>query len=82
MSVFVQFMTLDSPYRKAAADQKFDTLDQARAAVEKYIEGSGYTDLKYIADEYEDEGGRFTARTPGGRAGRNVAYVDFGGSDE
>ena len=51
------------------------TIYEAREYVEKHINGSGYTNLKTVDDE--DYHMRYTATTPNGRAGRNVAAIDF-----
>lgn len=51
------------------------TATEARAIIEKHLEGSGYTNLKMAdCDGYST---RYTARTPGGRGGRNVANLDL-----
>lgn len=41
----------------------------------------GFTNFA-IVDEGDHDGGRVTAKTPGGRSGRNVAFFDYGWSDE
>lgn len=51
------------------------TICEAREIVEKHIDGSGYTNLKTVDDA--DYSLRYTATTPNGRAGRNVAAIDF-----
>jgi hypothetical protein len=51
------------------------TTSEAKTVVEKHIENSGYTNLKTVDDE--DYSLRFTATTPNGRPGRNVAALDF-----
>ena len=51
------------------------TICEAREYVEKHINGSGYTNLKTVNDD--DFGMRYTMTTPKGRAGRNVAAIDF-----
>lgn len=51
------------------------TICEAREIVEKHIDGSGYTNLKTVDDA--DYSMRYTATTPNGRPGRNVAAIDF-----
>lgn len=52
------------------------TFDEAKAIVAKHIEGSGYRNLQYVDDE-DGYTTRFTATTPNGRPGRNVASIHF-----
>lgn len=57
----------------------FATTEEARRAIEARIAPLGYTRVK-IAEEGPDDYGsgewRVTATTPGGRAGRNVAFIE------
>lgn len=48
------------------------TKDEALRVVKEYCEPHGFTNVKCIDD---DDGWRFTAKTPGGRSGRNVAFA-------
>lgn len=60
----------------AIRQASFGTLAEAWSAVEQHIEGSGYTQLRTMMDA-DDYTLRYTATTPGGRRGRNVAICDF-----
>ena len=71
--VHVQFATLAGKFA-IARRESFPTMEAARAAVEQHIAGSGYGNLKEVADV---DSIRFTATTPGGRGGRNVAFLDY-----
>lgn len=48
---------------------------EAKTIVEQHIKDSGYTNVRMVDDE--DYSLRFTATTPNGRNGRNVASLDF-----
>jgi hypothetical protein len=51
---------------------------EALAAVKEHASRGGYTHVQIADDGADDCDGsyRFTARTPGGRSGRNVAFAD------
>lgn len=74
--VTVRFMTLTGRFAEAKRADYAD-LGAAEEAVKAYAANAGFTGVKRVDDE-EDAGVRFTAKTPGGRAGRNVAFVDVG----
>lgn len=66
----VRFMTLTGAFQ-VAKREVFPSHAAAEAAIRAYAAEGGFSNVKAIDDD-EDE--RFTARTPGGRAGRNIAY--------
>jgi hypothetical protein len=72
--VTIRFMTLTGQFRQSHINT-FETYAQALAAIQIYAATGGYTNVKAIEC---DDTTRYTARTPGGRSGRNVAYRDFG----
>lgn len=50
----------------------------ALAAVVEHANSGGYSHVqKVIDDNSEYDGFRYTARTPGGRGGRNVAFAQW-----
>ena len=77
-SYVVQFMTLKGKFL-TSHKATFADFNSALAAVRVYAAEGGYTHTKVI-DEGEEggDGFRVTARTPGGRSGRNVAYIECG----
>lgn len=74
MSIFISFMSLKGKF-ETVKEQQFPTLASALEAVEKYATENGFSNVKVIHDV--DYSVRFTARTPGGRNGRNIAFGDF-----
>lgn len=75
--IAVRFMSLVGKFA-TVREERFSTTQEALAAVRAYCEPAGYTSVK-IADDNDCGELRFTARTPGGRGGRNVAFGDFVG---
>jgi len=69
----VRFMSLSGKFTTVKTE-RFATIAEASNAIEAYAAAAGFTHVKLV-DGPEDEL-RFTARTPGGRGGRNVAFVD------
>ncbi len=69
--VSVNFMALSGPF-KVVKTENFPDNVSALAAVKKYAEAAGFTQIK-TADN-DGDGWRYTARTPNGRHGRNVAF--------
>lgn len=55
---------------------------EALAVVEAHVKPHGFTNVHAVEDEDPSDGWRYTAKTPGGRNGRNVAYLDFEMSDD
>lgn len=73
MKIVVRFMTLEGTFALTRTES-FADFNAARASVEAHAAGGGFTNVKLV-DNGEDDI-RFTARTPGGRSGRNIAFVD------
>jgi hypothetical protein len=78
MALRVQLMTLEGGFN-VASTVVCETMDQAMDAVQMHIAAQGFTNLKRVDDM---DSIRFTARTPGGRNGRNVAFADFEFNDD
>lgn len=72
--MILRLYSLDGEF-KTIQTIEVGTICEARELVEKHIDGSGYTNLKTVDDA--DFGMRYTATTPNGRSGRNVAAIDF-----
>ena len=70
----VCFMSLTGKFTRVKTET-FPTLADAETAVRAYVAAAGFRGMKRIEDN-EYDGYRFTATTPGGRGGRNVAFVD------
>jgi len=52
-------------------------MKEALRIVEAHAKANGFTDVKVVTDdEYYGYSYRYTATTPGGRAGRNIAFLD------
>lgn len=73
-SMILRLYSLDENFRIIKTIE-VGTICEAREIVEKHINGSGYKNLKTVDDA--DDSMRYTATTPNGRAGRNVAAIDF-----
>lgn len=71
----VTFYSLTGDF-KSVRQESFNTEAEALAAAKAHAEPAGYTNVKIVLDT-DGFTLRFTARTPGGRAGRNVAIGDF-----
>lgn len=69
----LKLMTLTGKFRVERTEEVADT-QSAMALVLSHAHSGGYTNVKPVQDV---ESIRYTARTPGGRGGRNVAYLDF-----
>ena len=77
MNLLVRFFTLSGAFTFAGIEKTYTSTAAALAAVKEYAAAGGYTDVKAV----DEDGGysiRFTAKTPGGRAGRNIALADWG----
>lgn len=59
---------------KTVFTHEVDTVTEARALVEAHAAANNMTNVKYEGDI---DNARFTATTPGGRRGRNIAFLDF-----
>lgn len=77
MQVTVRFASLSGPL-SFTRSETFATLKAATAAVTAYATAAGFSRVK-LADGDPMEGYRWTATTPGGRSGRNVAFGDMDG---
>lgn len=53
-----------------------ETTTQARTLVDAHAAAHNMTKVK-VVDEGDGDGLRYTATTQNGRAGRNIAYLDF-----
>lgn len=73
--ISVRFMTLSGKF-DVVETQVFDSMADAIKAVTEYVEKEGFTNIR-VVDESDIDSIRFTARTPNGRGGRNVAFGDF-----
>ena len=80
MTVVIRFMTLGGKFA-TVKKEVFPNLAKATEAVKAYAEAGGFTHVQVVNDK-DDDGVRFTARTPGGRGGYNVAFGDFDIEDE
>lgn len=74
MALLVRFMTLTGAFTFAGVEKTYPDTKSALAAVTEYASAGGYTNVKIVRDV---DSIRFTARTPGGRSGRNIAFGDF-----
>lgn len=75
MKIEIRFMTLNGPFRTATT-RSFASLQEALAGVRAYVEPFGFSNVKTVHDDDPGEV-RFIARTPNGRAGRNVAFGSY-----
>lgn len=75
--MLVRFMNLDKGPFRTIREEEFETSTAALAAVKAYAEAAGYSNVKIVDDGEEPDSIRFTAKTPGGRGGRNVAFGDW-----
>jgi len=73
----VRFMTLTGEPRRVRTET-FDTLAKATAAVETHAAAGGFKNVRLVENECDGFHLRWTATTPGGRHGRNIAYADVG----
>lgn len=69
----VKFMSIIGPF-KTLREESFSTSAEALAAVTAHATAGGFTNVKCIEDA---DSWRYTARSPGGRGGRNVAFMDL-----
>lgn len=72
--VTIKFMTLSGKF-STLREEVFPDMQAAKRAIEKHATDGGYRNVKEVMDESGDSL-RFTATTPGGRGGRNIAYWD------
>lgn len=71
----VRFVSLTGPL-KTVREEELSNAQAALAAVVEHAKSGGLSDVKAVQ---EDDGWsiRYTATTPGGRRGRNVAFADL-----
>jgi hypothetical protein len=72
--VKVRFMSLSGPFR-TVREETFASDSAALEAVKKYAAAAGFTNVSCLDDD-DPCSVRYTARTPGGRSGRNIAFAD------
>jgi len=75
--IAVRFMSLTGKFTQVR-EEKFPDMQTATVAVTEYATAGGYRNVK-VVDEDMGMSFRFTAITPGGRGGRNVAYAEIDG---
>lgn len=71
----VRFMTLEGKYQTDRLET-FSSVYDATSAVLAQVSAKGFSNVKMIEEPEEDGGCRYTATTPNGRHGRNVAYLE------
>jgi hypothetical protein len=69
----VKFFSLTGKF-EVVRTEDFQTDKEAMAAVMAHATSGGYTNVKTVMDA---DSIRYTAKTPGGRGGRNVAAMDL-----
>lgn len=73
--VNIRYMSVKGPF-KTIKEEKCADVSVAFDTVVKYYAPMGFADFQKVIDE-DDCGIRITAKTPGGRSGRNLAYIDY-----
>lgn len=71
----VRFMSLSGPFKVVKTEQ-FSNNKEALKAAEEYAKPAGFTNIKLVDGEDPYDGARITGKTPGGRGGRNIAFID------
>lgn len=79
--ISLQLFSLDGPFRVVRTVVVADS-QAALEAAKAHAEPAGYTRVAIVEDCQAEDCLRITGRTPGGRAGRNVAMGDWLGSAE
>ena len=72
-NIHVRFMTLTGKFR-TTREADFSDVGQALEAIKQHASSAGFTDVKA---ELDSDDWRYTARTPNGRHGRNIAYAAY-----
>ena len=75
MSVKVRFMTLSGVFC-TAKEETFSDSTTAMFAVCKYAADNGFKNVKLVDDKEAPGVWRYTAITPNGRGGRNIAFAE------
>lgn len=73
--MMLRLMTTTGTF-KVISTHEVDTLTDARALVEAHAAANNMTDVRYV-DGRDIDNARFTANPPGGRRGRNIAFLDY-----
>ncbi len=76
MKIRARFTSTSGPFR-TISEAEFATTTEVLAVVTGIYGSMGYSNFKLI-DDGDCDGARITARTPAGREGRNVAFLDYG----
>jgi hypothetical protein len=74
----VSFASLSGKF-EIVRKSKFEGPNRSNDAVDAVVahaSAGGFTNIKIVTDD-EHDGWRYTARTPGGREGRNVAFGEI-----
>lgn len=74
-AITIHFMSLAGPFKKVK-EQSFPSLKEALEAVKEYAAHHNFTNVQLVQDADADSI-RFTARTPNGRGGRNIAFGEY-----
>jgi predicted AAA+ superfamily ATPase len=74
MMLIVKFATVQGKFAVLPAEFRYKTRSAALAAVKAFAEAAGYSNVREVLDA---DSIRYTARTPNGRSGRNVAFAHF-----
>jgi len=77
--VRARFMSVKGTF-KTVKEETFPTERDAFLAVQEFYAALGFTNIAIKVDD-EFDGARVTAKTPGGRGGRNIAFLDEMGGD-
>jgi len=72
--IVLKFATVQGAFAVLPAEFRYESRSAALAAVKTYAESVGYSNVREVGDA---DSIRYTARTPGGHGGRNVAFADF-----
>ena len=80
MGLTVRFYSLVGSSVKTVRTAEFATEAAALQAVTEYATATGFTNVRTVEGE-DGYSLRYTATTPNGRPGRNIAGADVGGDD-
>ena len=70
----LRFASVSGPFTVHPHGTLYQTHAAALAAVVAYATAHGYSNVKPLEDS---DAIRYTARTPGGRGGRNIAFANY-----
>lgn len=74
--ISIDFLALTGPI-KIIRSQEYANMTEALEAVRQYAEAAGFSNVKRVDGDDPYDGFRITAKTPGGRNGRNIAFGDW-----